>query len=161
MPNATLASIRPFSPPDTDTLHQVFYESVHSGTTHEYTKQQREVWAPLDYDKQRWQTKMIALNPFILEYQNKIIGYADLQSSGLIDHFYILPDYHRQGFGKQLMEYIMQRAKAQNMTYLYSFVSLTAQPFFQRMGFKIEDVQQIHRGDVILNNARMGYFWDT
>lgn len=160
MTSSTEVLIRPFQPADADMLRQVFYQSVHFGTTREYTEQQRNVWAPLDYDKAQWQTHMVTLNPFVIEYQQQIIGYADLQPSGLIDHFYILPQFHRQGFGKNAMEHIFKHARTQNIPYLFSFVSLTAQPFFLKMKFQVEKVQQIDCGGVLLTNARMGYYLD-
>ncbi len=40
---------------------------------------------------------MSGLSPFVAEIDNIIVGYIDLQSNGLIDHFFCHYEYQGQG----------------------------------------------------------------
>jgi putative acetyltransferase len=80
------------------------------------------------------------------------VGYADLQSSGLIDHFFVHGKYQSMGVGGALMNAILE--KEHSMTKLYSHVSITAKPFFQHYGFTVKKVQEVEiRGCKIKNNV--------
>jgi putative acetyltransferase len=51
---------------------------------------------------------MSSINPFIAETDGVIAGYSDLQSSGLIDHFFCHHNYQGCGVGKALMSHIFE-----------------------------------------------------
>jgi putative acetyltransferase len=51
---------------------------------------------------------MSSINPFIAATDGVIVGYSDLQSSGLIDHFFCHHNYQGCGVGKALMSQIFE-----------------------------------------------------
>ncbi len=81
--------IRNFHPGDEPALRAVFYSSVHDLARHHYTAEQLAVWAPRQYDAAQWGERMRGKRPFIAEVDGCIAGFADLQDSGYVDHFFV------------------------------------------------------------------------
>ena len=95
------------------------------------------------------------IQPFVVEADGKIIAYADVQSNGYIDHFFVSGAVARRGIGRLLMERIHAEAIQLNLKELTSDVSRTAQPFYEHFGFQvIEQRSPIMRG-VVVPNALM------
>ena len=147
--------IRAFHPNDSNTLWQLFFNTVRNVNRQHYSQQQVEVWAKEDIELSLWQQRMITLDPFVCLRQGTIAGYADLQDDGLIDHFYCHHEFQGQGVGRELMTHIPQLAEQKGLDDLYSNVSITARPFFERFGFSVTKEQRNEREGVVLINYRM------
>jgi putative acetyltransferase len=137
--------IRAFNAGDERALFAVFFSAVHQVASADYTAEQIEAWAPADLDQEEWRERMRAINPFVAELNNEIVGYADVQPTGYIDHFFVSGGHARRGIGRQLMIHIHEAASRLNISDLTSDVSRTAQPFFAHFGFQILE----HRARVI------------
>jgi putative acetyltransferase len=148
-------TIRHFENGDEDALWQVFFSAIHETASADYTPIQINAWAPEDVDKARWANRMRSLSPFVAERNGKIVGYADVQSNGYIDHFFVSPAVTRQGVGSLLMRKIHDTAIAQRTESLFADVSVTARPFFEKWGFEVEVSQQVTIRGVTLNTFRM------
>ncbi len=148
--------IRNFHPGDEPALRAVFYSSVHDVARHHYTTEQLEVWAPRQYDAAQWGERMRGNRPFVAEVDGCIAGFADLQDSGYVDHFFVTGAFAGRGVGWALMAHIHQSAAERGMGRLFADVSLAAEPFFTRWGFGVEARQQVERAGVVLANVRMG-----
>lgn len=147
--------VRAFRTADAPALQAVFYSAIHTVAAKDYTLEQLDAWAPHRPDWEAWTERMERLQPFVVEDGGRLVGYADLQTSGYIDHFYVSGTYARRGVGRLLMETIHARAAELQLGRLFSHVSLTAQPFFQSFGFRIVEAKAAVIGDVSLPNARM------
>ncbi len=147
--------VRQYQQRDAEALWHLFFNTIHQVNIRDYTQEQVEVWAPNKCDLDEWKLKMKQINPFIAEGEGRILGYADLQSDGLIDHFFCHHEYQGKGIGRLLMENIFQQATHQGITVLYSNVSITARPFFERFGFCVQHEQQVERHGQVLINYRM------
>ena len=148
-------TIRRFSKGEEAALFTIFYSAVHSIASRDYTQEQVNAWAPSTLNETEWTARIRAIHPFVAEIDGTPVGYADIQSSGYIDHFYVSGHHPRQGIGNQLMGTIHIEASRQGINELTAKVSVTAQPFFEKHGFKIvEHLHPIVRG-VALTNARM------
>ena len=84
-----------------------------------------------------------------------LAGFADLQATGYIDHFFVAPAFARQGVARLLMSHIHVQAAARGITQLHADVSLTAEPFFAATGFVVHKRQEVARAGAVLCNARM------
>jgi putative acetyltransferase len=136
-------------------LFDVYHSAVHLIASRDYTPEQIQAWAPADLDPILWNTTIRNINPFVAELNGSIVGYADLQSNGYIDHFFVSGRHPRQGVGSQLMTHLLKEATAQSIQELTSDVSRTAQPFYERFGFTVVEQRfPIVRG-VMLPNALM------
>lgn len=147
--------VRDFTFGDEPALHAVFYSAVHTIAAGDYTPAQLDAWAPDRPDMEKWTVQMRAIRPFVVEEEGRIVGYADLQADGLIDHFYVSGTTARRGVGRLLMARIHARAQELKLPQLYSDVSRTAQPFFERFGFLVLEHKTVVVCDVNLPNARM------
>lgn len=147
--------IRQFITGDEIALFRVFFSAVHKIASRDYTAEQVNAWAPTDIDQQLWAAHMRNLRPFVVEIDKEIVGYADLQPDGYIDHFFVSGAYARQGAGTLLMKRIHEEARRLGLKQLTSNVSKTAEPFFIRQGFEVvERKSPVLRG-VVLQNAFM------
>lgn len=147
--------IRDFHIGDEDSLYRVHHSAVHRIAARDYTPEQLDAWAPDEPDHEAWMIKMRALRPFVAEIDSVIAGYADLQASGYIVHFFVSADFPRQGVGRALMDRIHEKAADLGVTEFTSDVSKTAQPFFARFGFEIVEQRFPVRQGVTIPNALM------
>ena len=147
--------LRDFTFGDEAALQAVFHSAVHTIAASDYTPAQLDAWAPDRPDMERWTERMRAIRPFVVEEDGRIVGYADLQANGCIDHFYVSGTNPRRGVGRILMDCIHARAQELKLTRLFSDVSRNAQPFFERFGFLVLEHKAVTVGGVSLPNARM------
>ncbi len=147
--------IRRFVPGDAPALWAVFYSAVHQTAARDYSPEQLAAWAPADIDGARWAEHMRQLHPFVVERDGQIVGYADVQPNGYIDHFFVSGQHPRQGIGARLMQRIHEQAQTLGLTELTADVSLTAQPFFAHYGFELVERREVVRDGVTIPNALM------
>ena len=147
--------IRTFRNGDETALRAIFHSSVHALACKDYTAEQLDAWAPRQYDAAQWGERVRGNQPFIAEIEGHIAAYADLQPSGYIDHFFVAGAYAGRGVARALMVHIHQTAANRGTTRLFADVSVTAEPFFTRIGFVIEARQLVEVRGVVLANARM------
>lgn len=147
--------VRKFRQGDEQDLWELFYNTIHNVNIQDYDKAQVAAWAPDDLDVNFAIQKFRGIDPFVAILEGQIIGYADIQSDGYIDHFYCHHEFQGQGVGSELFATLEKEAKEHGILTMYSNVSITARPFFEAMGFSVEKEQLIQVGDQQLKNYRM------
>lgn len=150
-----MINIRAYSTSDAARLWALKFNTIRTVNINHYSQTQVEAWAPATMDLRLWQQRIDRLAPFVAEIDNDVVGFADLQHDGYIDHFFCHHDYQGRGVGRCLMTYIIKMAKTQQLDTLYSHVSITARPFFERFGFVVEKEQDVPLGDRSLTNCVM------
>lgn len=130
-------NIRHYTKGEEHKLFEIFYSSIHINAKNYYTKEQLEAWAPNNYNLNEWKIKIEKINPIVILDNNKIIGYADLQENGFIDHFFIRGGYNNKGYGASLLKYIITTAKEKTIRTSESNVSLSAQKLFLKFEFLV------------------------
>ena len=144
--------IRIYSEGDALTLRTLFFYTVRTVNATDYNQAQLAAWAPKSYDIKAWAQRMAENKPFIAELNDIIVGFADLQASGLIDHFFCHHAYQGLGIGRALMEHIISIGRYKDLSRIYSAVSITAKPFFQGFGFTVVKQQCVEiRGQQLTN----------
>ena len=147
--------IRRYNPGEESTLFNVYYTAIHLVASREYSPEQIQAWAPRDLDTTLWEEKIRGINPFVAELNGELVGYADLQASGYIDHFFVSGNHARCGIGTSLMNHLLGEARLAGLSELTSDVSRTAQPFYERFGFKVVEHRQPEVRGVVIPNAFM------
>lgn len=147
--------IREFALGDEPMLRAVFLSAVHTRTADFYSPAEGDAWAPRISDERPWFAAVAALRPFVALVDGRVAGYADLQTSGLIDHFFVAAEYTRRGVGSALMQHIGDAASRRGIGELAAFVSLAAESFFSAHGFVLSRRQVVVRNGVALRNALM------
>ena len=150
-----MIQIRRFHVGDEPALFHIYHSAIHQIACRDYTQEQLDAWAPSDLDSLLWSARMQGIVPFVAQDGEHVVGYADVQTTGYIDHFFVSGCRPRQGIGALLMQRIHEEAVVLRLPELSSDVSRTAQPFFERHGFEVvEQRSPVLRG-VVIPNALM------
>ena len=147
--------IRSYQPGEEPQLRELFYNTVHNVNQRDYTPEQRNAWAPAQYDANAWARRLLESEPFVALDNDTIVGFADVQSDGYIDFFFCHHAYQGKGVGKALMQHILKTGKRYGVKRFYANVSITAKLFFQHYGFDVVRQQQKEVRGVVLTNFLM------
>jgi putative acetyltransferase len=148
-------TIREYRSDDAPALWAVYFSAIWETAAKDYSPQQIAAWAPENFDSALWAKRMAGIAPFVAERGGKVVGYADVQQNGYMDHFFVAAHAGRQGVGQALMHQIHARANSTGLTALFSDVSITARPFFESWGFAVEQEQSLVVAGISLTNYRM------
>jgi putative acetyltransferase len=124
----------------------------------DYSELHVKAWAPEDYDQSEWYKRISSINPFVAILDSKIVGYADIQDDGYIDHFFCHWNHQGKGIGKALMQELIVAGQKKGNARIYSHASITAKPFFEHFGFQMLKSQQVNIRDQVLINYVMEKF---
>ncbi|AGH80854.1 acetyltransferase [Psychromonas sp. CNPT3] len=150
-----MITIRNFETKDVAITWDLKFNTIRCINIRDHTVDQTKVWAPDDQDMNLWQKRVSEMNPFIAELNGKVVGFADLQNDGYIDHFFCHSEYQGLGVGRALMEHILAIGNLKGISRFYSEVSITARSFYEHLGFKVVNEQQVKIKDQQLTNFLM------
>jgi len=147
-------NIRLFAPQDTEQIARLFHETVREVNQPDYTINQVKAWAPHDLHFHDWLQFCSQNLTYIAEEQGIILGFAQLEYNGYIDCFYCHKHCQRRGIGTQIYASIEAKACQLGIERLYTEASITAKPFFLKMGFSLLHKQSVQcRGETFINYA--------
>ena len=148
-------NIRKYKPGEEAELWRLYFHTIRNVNLRDYTWEQVRAWAPEHYDEANWRARMQGIDPYVCICDNQVVGYADLQPSGYIDHFFVHHQWQGRGVGKRLMQTIEAEALRRNLSHLSADVSITARPFFESRGFAVVATQRVDLGAATLTNFKM------
>lgn len=133
--------IRRYRENDIVELCDIYYNTIHTVNSADYTVDELEAWAPSNSynqesykkDNNRWNR----INPFIAVLDNTIIGFAELEEEGHINCFFVHHDYQGLGAGAALLNACVQEATKLGYTEIFTEVSITSRDYFAGKGFKV------------------------
>ena len=129
--------------------------AVHGSASRNYSPAQCAAWAPVEHDQQAWSDRLTRNRPLVVTLDEVPVAFADLQTDGYIDQFFVDANFGGRGIGRELMARILEEAKSSGTVSLYSDVSLRAESLFLRSGFCVERRQEVQAGGQVFVNARM------
>ncbi|TND06512.1 MAG: putative acetyltransferase [Bacteroidetes bacterium] len=134
-------------------IDALFLDTVRTVNSRDYSPEQISVWASEGNHAEMWRRK-IAEQYFIAVMDGEqLAGFASLAENGYLDMFYVSSKHQRMGVGKILMNELLEQALHFDLQKVYSDVSITARPFFEKMGFYLaEQHEKIHKGVSFTNN---------
>ena len=137
---------------DLSCITDLFRSTIELINSRDYSNEQVTIWTSVGADADAW-SKRIQEQYFILgELSETIVGFASLAHDGYFDTLYVHKDYQRQGVATQLVKAIEEKAKELKLKTIYSDVSITAKPFFERHGYNIVTEQKrLFKGVEFLN----------
>lgn len=149
---STTMKIRLFEKQDAEKIAQLFHETVREINIRDYSRAQVEAWAPDDIYFRDWENTCLNRFTYVADDEGVIAGFGELELNGHIDCFYCHKNYQRCGVGRQIYQAIEAKALELGLNHLTVEASITAKPFFQRMGFSIVTEQQVsRRGETFTN----------
>ena len=144
--------IRLFKPQDAEQIAQLFHDTVREINVRDYSTAQVKAWAPDDIHFKNWVEVCSSRFTYVADHQGTIAGFAELEPNGHIGCFYCHKNYQRCGVGSQLYRAIAAKAIELQIRRLFVEVSITAKPFFQRIGFIVVTEQKVGcRGETLAN----------
>ena len=155
MAMAIAICIRRYREGDEVALFEIYCSAIRLVARRDYSAQQIDAWAPRDLDSGLWRSRIRGIDPFVATLDGNPVGYADLQPTGCIDHFFVSGHHAGRGIGTRLMRHLLTEATDQGLIELTANVSRTAQPFFRRFGFDVIEQRFPERQGIIIPNAAM------
>lgn len=153
--------IRPYEPQHLTEMLQLFCDTVHTVNAADYSPAQQEAWAPYSViddaeTRLRWDTSLQKHLSLIAWEGRQMAGFADIDlAAGYLDRMYVSRDFQRQGVASALLKALEQAAVEAGCPTIRSDVSITARPFFEKMGFRVLCRQEVVRRGVALTNFQM------
>jgi putative acetyltransferase len=122
---------------DIPQIARIYYETVHRVNARDYGPEQIRAWAPRVYPDAFWLRRFRRYRVLVAEDGGAVVGFVELGRAGEIDCFYVHHAQQHRGIGAALMARVQREARSRGNTRLLADVSITAEPFFRRMGFRI------------------------
>ena len=142
---------------DLPELHSVFELSVRNSCKKDYTPEQIEAWIQRA-SPERWQELFTSGLQFIVAEETKsfrITGFTSFNSQGYLHSMFILPQFCGKGIATMLLDFAEDFARNNHIPNLFSEVSITARPFFEKRGFIVEQEQLVKVNNVEMSNFQM------
>ncbi len=134
---------------DIQEISFLYFNTVRKINAHDYDPKQIEAWAPKVEPVSYWRRRFAKYSVFVAEISGAVAGFAEFDVSGHVDCFYVHHEKLRMGVGSALMRRIEHEAAGHGMRSLFADVSVTARPFFEKMGFEVADERdRKYRGQV-------------
>lgn len=147
--------IRDYKSGDCKETAKLFYNTVHKINIRDYTPEQIKVWAPENRDLKKWDESFKDRKAIVAVEENQISGFCDITDSGYLDRLYVHSDFQGQGIGKALCREAENFAAAHGNNEITVYASITAKPFFEKMGYSVIRENQVIRENVSLTNYLM------
>lgn len=145
---------------DIPELRDLFQDTVLMINRHDYSQEEVEDWASCGSDLSKW-GKMINTHYFIVAVNqlSQIVGFSSITSEGYLHSMFVHKDFQGKGIATQLLREIERHAIASGITRITSEVSITARPFFEKHGYKVEVEQKRRANQLCMTNYQMVKVW--
>jgi putative acetyltransferase len=144
--------VRRYDPGDAVAVADVFFHSVRQGARADYSPAQVEAWAPERRDPSWFDHRAGDGRVFLVavDRADEVVGYADLEADGHIDHMFCRPDVIGHGVGSLLYDSLEQAARSAAIDRLYVEASVAARRLLAGKGFVV-----LHRQDLVVRGVAM------
>lgn len=143
--------IRDYQEKDCKELVDLFYQTVHTINTQDYTEEQVSAWATKNIDLLKWNSSLQEHYTLVAIEGDIITGFGDIDRNGYLDRLYVHKDYQRKGIASALCDVLEDAVRGEIVTH----ASITARPFFEKRSYVVVKEQQVERRGVMLTNYVM------
>lgn len=140
---------------DSVELKDLFQQTVLTVNRRDYSEEEVEDWASCGEDLSRIK-EMIRTHYFVVavNHLSQIVGFSSLTPQGYLHSLFVHKDFQGRGIATMLLEEMERYALARGIRRITSEVSLTARPFFEKRGYRVEEEQKRKANHLSLTN-----FW--
>ena len=143
--------IRKYKSTDCKYLAQLFYDTVHSINSKDYSKKQLDAWATGNIDLKQWDESFKKNYTIVALENNIIVGFGDIDKTGYLDRLYVRWDCQGMGIATALCDILESCTDGGKITH----ASITAMGFFKKRGYRVLKEQQVQRSGIYLTNYVM------
>ena len=148
-------TIREALPIDVDQITTLFDETVGEINKDDYAADQIRAWQRGKYPRSKWE-KRIEDQYFLVALENElVVGFSSMTNNGFLDTLFVHKDKQRKGIAKKLVVALITYAQKKKFKKIETEGSITAQPFFKKMGFTVIRPQKVDVRGVLLDNFLM------
>lgn len=149
-------TIRTAQQSDVEELKELYQDTVRVINRRDYSQEEVEDWAFCGGDLSKWE-KMINTHYFIVAINQKlqIVGLSSITPQGYLHSMFVHKDFQGKGIASLLLTEIERYAIASGIMRITSEVSITARPFFEKRGYKVEVEQKRRANQLCLTNYCM------
>lgn len=143
--------LRKYDESDCEEVVSLFYNTVHSVNSRDYSKNQLDVWAPKLANLTSWNESLLSTLTLIAEEDNNIVGFGNIDSKGYLDCLFV----HKNNQGQGVATALCDALEATTDKPITTHSSITAETFFEKRGYKVIKKQVVTRQCVSLINFIM------
>lgn len=144
--------LRRYRSSDCNEIISLFRETVHTINRKDYSREQCDAWAPAEMDIRQWDDLLSSHLTLVAIEGETIVGFADMDDTGYLDHLYVHADHQRHGIATALCDALEAAIPCRIYT---THASITARPFFETRGYAVVKEQKVKRRGVLLTNYIM------
>ena len=145
--------LRKYKQTDCAEMAALFYDTVHSVNSKDYTEPQLYAWATGNIDISAWNASFSEHHTVIAEEEGVIVGFGDMDDNGYLDRLYVHKDYQNRGIASAIINELEKQALLRGVFRFSTHASITAKPFFEKHRYKT-----LSENIVIRNNIRLTNF---
>ena len=144
--------IRKYIKTDLPQMAELFYNTVHSINTADYSEKEINAWATGKIDFEKWDKAYNESYTLVADDNGIIAGFGNIYSSGYLDMLYVHKDYQHRGIASEICLGLENKFNVNKITVN---ASITAKPFFEKRGYKVLHKQTVKRNEVNIINYVM------
>ncbi|KAF1299417.1 hypothetical protein BAU15_01870 [Enterococcus sp. JM4C] len=134
---------------------ELFNTTIQQVNRKDYSQAEINQWIQLEPDFDAWDEKLSTTYSLVALANEEVVGFGNITDTGYLDLFYVSHTMIHQGVGRLIYNALEQFAVAQNTKSIVTDASITAMPFFEKMGFQVIRKQDNYRNGENLINYRM------
>lgn len=143
--------IRKYQSSDCKEITELFYNTIHTINTKDYTEEQLNVWASGQVDLEKWNHSLQEHHSVVAVEKGVIVGFGDIDKNGYLDHLFVHANHQREGIATAICNQLEHAVPGDITTH----ASITARPFFEKRGYQVTKEQQVERQGIFLTNFVM------
>ncbi len=155
MGGAASLQLRPFRPEDAEPCLALFRDCVHRVNSRDYSPDQIAAWASGTIDLEKWCARFDDRFAYVATADGCIVGFTDMTREGHLDRLFVSADHQGRGIACGLVRRLLKDAIDHSIDEITTDASITAKPFFERIGFRVVREQSVECRGVWMTNYRM------
>ncbi|MCC9654607.1 GNAT family N-acetyltransferase [Rhodopirellula sp. JC737] len=130
-------------------------DCVHRISSRDYTPEQIAAWASRTIDLEIWRARFDDRFAYVAMEDDCIVGFTDMTREGHLDRLFVSADHQGRGIARGLVRRLLKDSIDHSIEEITTDASITAKPFFERMGFSVVREQSVECRGVWMTNYRM------
>ncbi|WP_413524446.1 GNAT family N-acetyltransferase [Carnobacterium divergens] len=133
----------------------LFNSTIQRVNSKDYSQAELNEWLQKNPDLDSWHGKLTTSYCLVAIKDETLVGFGNITSEGYLDLFYISYTMIHQGVGRFIFNELEKYAVLEKAASIYTDASITAVPFFSKMGLEVMRKQDNQRNSENLVNYRM------